>query len=93
MLFRSGIFSNPAMNKAFLAGLGMQLAVLCLPPLQQIFQTVPLNPLEWGVVLLLAVTPVGVCEMEKFLRKGKKGKREKAEKDRRGSGSKRPLGI
>ncbi len=92
-LFRIGIFSNPAMNKAFLAGLGMQLAVLCLPPLQQIFQTVPLNPLEWGVVLLLAVTPVGVCEMEKFLRKGKKGKREKAEKDRRGSGSKRPLGI
>ncbi|MCI9264828.1 MAG: calcium-translocating P-type ATPase, PMCA-type [Oscillospiraceae bacterium] len=88
-LFHIGVFSNPAMNKAFLAGLGMQMAVLCLPPLQRIFQTVPLSPLEWGTVLALAVTPVVVCEMEKFLRKGKrkrgekengKGKKEKAER-------------
>ena len=68
-LFHIGVFSNPAMNKAFLAGLGMQLAVLCLPPLQRIFQTVPLNPMEWAVVLLLAMAPVAVCEAEKALRK------------------------
>ena len=68
-LFHIGVFSNPAMNKAFLAGLGMQLAVLCLPPLQRIFQTVPLNPMEWAVVLLLAMAPVAVCETEKALRK------------------------
>ena len=70
-LFHIGVFSNPAMNRAFLVGLGMQLAVLCLPPLQRIFQTVPLNPVEWAVVLLLAVTPVVVCEVEKLLRKKK----------------------
>ena len=33
-LFHIGVFSNPAMNKAFLIGLTMQLAVLCVPPLQ-----------------------------------------------------------
>ena len=71
-LFHIGIFSNPAMNRAFLVGLGMQLAVLCLPPLQRIFQTVPLNPLEWAVVLLLAVAPVVVCEGEKWLRRKKR---------------------
>ena len=68
-MFHIGVFSNPAMNKAFLAGLGMQLAVLCLPPLQRIFQTVPLNPMEWAVVLLLAMAPVVVCEAGKALRK------------------------
>ena len=62
-----GLLSNPAMNKAFLAGLAMQLSVLCLPPLQRIFQTVPLNPVEWAVVLVLAVTPVIVCEVGKML--------------------------
>ena len=74
-LFHIGVFSNPAMNRAFLAGLGMQLAVLCLPPLQEIFQTVPLDPLEWTVVLLLAVTPVAVCEVEKAWRR-KTGRRK-----------------
>ena len=72
-LLHIGVFSNPAMNKAFLVGLGMQLAVLCLPPLQRIFQTVPLHPAEWAVVLLLAAAPVAVCELEKGWRR-KKGK-------------------
>ena len=66
-LFHIGVFSNPAMNKAFLVGLAMQLSVLCLPPLQRIFQTVPLNPVEWAVVLVLAVTPVIICEVGKML--------------------------
>ena len=70
-LFHIGIFSNPAMNKAFLVGLGMQLAVLCLPPLQGIFQTVNMNPVEWTVVLALGITPVVVCEIGKWLRKRK----------------------
>ena len=42
-LFHIGVFSNPAMNKAFLVGLGLQLSVLCFPPFQAVFQTVPLN--------------------------------------------------
>ena len=70
-LFHIGVFSNRAMNKAFLVGLAMQLSVLCLPPLQRIFQTVDMNPVEWSVVLALAVTPVVVCELGKWMRKRK----------------------
>ena len=68
-LFHIGILSNPAMNKAFLVGLGMQLAVLLLPPLQRIFQVVPLNAAEWAVVLALAITPVVICEAVKGLKR------------------------
>lgn len=73
-LLRIGVFSNHAMNKAFLIGLAMQLAVLCLPPLQAVFRTVPLTPTEWAVVLLLAVTPIPVCEGVKALSHRKKAK-------------------
>ena len=66
-LLHIGVFSNPAMNKAFLAGLVMQLSVLCIPPLQRIFGVVTMNPAEWAVVLALAVAPVMVCEAVKAL--------------------------
>jgi len=61
-LFHIGILSNRAMVRAFLVGIAMQVSVLTLPPLQRIFQTVPLSGAEWAVVLLLALTPVVVCE-------------------------------
>jgi len=68
-LFHIGVFSNPAMNKAFLVGFAMQMAVLCLPPLQPIFGTVPLSAPEWLTVFALALTPVAVCEGAKWLRR------------------------
>ena len=79
-LFHIGVFSNPAMNKAFLVGLGLQLSVLCFPPFQAVFQTVPLNPLEWAVVLTLSVTPVVVCELAKALRRKTEGQKQDVKK-------------
>ena len=71
-----GLTSNGAMNKAFLIGLAMQLAVLLAPPLQTVFSTVSLSPRAWGVVLILALTPVAVCEVVKaVVRSRKEGKR------------------
>ena len=68
-LFHIGIFSNKAMNEAFLVGLAMQMSVLCLPPLQKIFSVVFLDPTEWLVVLALAIAPIIFCELEKALRR------------------------
>lgn len=67
-LFRLGISSNPAMNKAFLVGMALQLSVLLIPPLMDLFQVCPLSPLEWGCVLSLAVLPIVFCEIEKSFR-------------------------
>lgn len=68
-LFRLGISSNPAMNKAFLVGMALQLSVLLFPPLMDLFQVCPLSPLEWGCVLSLAVLPIAFCEIEKSFRR------------------------
>ena len=64
-----GLLSNPAMNKAFLAGMALQLAVLRAPPLMGVFQVCPLNAVEWLVVLALSLTPLVICEIEKAVRR------------------------
>ena len=74
-LFRLGVLSNKAMNKAFLAGAALQAAVLLAPPLQGAFSVVPLALEQWGMVLALALTPLVVCEIEKALRRARAGRR------------------
>ena len=64
-LTECGFFSNPAMNRAFLIGLALQLAVLLLPPLQSVFRVVPLNWRQWLGVIGLAVAPIPICEVGK----------------------------
>ena len=68
-LLRLGVLSNPAMNKAFLAGLALQLAVLLVPPLRGAFGVTGMDLRQWGAVLVLAVTPLLVCEAAKAFRK------------------------
>ena len=66
-LFAMGPLSNPAMNRAFLAGLALQLAVLLVPPLQSVFSTVSLDLYQWLTVLLLSMAPIPICEVGKAL--------------------------
>ena len=68
---RIGLLTNPAMNKAFLVGMALQLAVLLVPPLMAVFQVCPLSGLEWLVVLALSLIPLVVCEVEKAVRRGR----------------------
>ena len=68
-LFSLGLFTNRAMNRAFLIGLLLQLSVLLIPPLQGAFRVVDLTRGEWITVLALAVTPIPVCEAAKLFHK------------------------
>ena len=70
-LFAQGVFSNPAMNRAFLAGLIMQLSVLLIPPLQGVFSVTPMTPAQWCTVLALAFAPIPICEAAKAFGCGK----------------------
>ena len=66
-----GLLSNPAMNKAFLAGAAMQLAVLLIPPFQAVFRVCSLTGPEWLCVLGLSLTPLVICEIEKAVRRAR----------------------
>lgn len=50
--FAVGYFSNRYLVLAVACSLAMQLLVLYIPPLQVVFDTVPLNPFQWSLVLL-----------------------------------------
>ena len=70
-LFSQGVLSNPAMNRAFLAGLAMQLSVLLIPPLQGVFSVSPMTPPQWCAVLALAMAPIPICEAAKASGRGR----------------------
>ncbi len=71
-LFSQGIFANPAMNRAFLVGMAMQLSVLLVPPLQRVFSVAPMDGRQWFWVLILAAAPIPVCELGKAICRRKK---------------------
>lgn len=86
-VFRQGLLSNPAMNRAFLVGLALQLSVLLIPPLQGAFAVTAMSGAQWCAVLLLAVSPIPVCEVEKYLRR--RGVRPQPARERELAGSRK----
>ena len=66
-IFQIGLFSNKTMNKAFLVGLILQLAVLLVPALQGVFSITNLTPAEWVVVVCLGLVPLVLSEITKAI--------------------------
>ncbi len=69
-LFGVSPFSNPYLIGSFLLVLGVQVAIVQLPFLQGIFDTVALSLAMWGRVALLCAVPLVFCEVYKKI-KGK----------------------
>ena len=66
-LLRIGIFTNRAMVLAVLSSLVLLLAVVYLPFLQRVFDTVPLTWTQWRLVLPLLAVPAVVAEVTKWV--------------------------
>ena len=75
-VFSLGFFSNATLNKAILLSLGLTLAVVYLPFMNDPFYTIPLQLRDWGVILTLILIPFVAGEIFKKLyhRSGKKRK-------------------
>jgi Ca2+-transporting ATPase len=68
-IFRIGLFSNPLLLFAVVAAVAAQLAVLYVPVLQSVFQTVPLTASEWLGVLAVSATVVPAVELDKLIQR------------------------
>lgn len=66
-LHKIGLFSNKWMFYAVASSLLLLLAVIYVPFLQPIFNTVPLGWTEWQIVLPLLFVPAIVAELSKWL--------------------------
>ena len=63
-----GFFTNPALLGAIAVSCLLQLSVVTLPFARPVFETVAHFGWEWGILALLALTPVTVIEVSKLIR-------------------------
>lgn len=68
-LFRIGLFTNMKMVISFVVCVFMQVAVISIDALAQIFKVTPLSLQEWGIVFALSFVPIVVVEIQKLVSK------------------------
>jgi len=71
-ILKIGMFKNKVMNWAILSSLVLLLAVVYIPFLQGIFDTVPLGWTQWEVILPLLLVPSIAAELTKVIYRKRK---------------------
>ncbi len=71
-LLKMGMFKNKWMNVAVAASVALVLAVIYIPFLNVIFDTIPLTLVEWEEIIPLLLLPSVAAEVVKYIVTGKK---------------------
>ncbi len=66
-LSKIGIFSNRKLVYSFIICAFLQIIVITVPALAQVFQVVPLTFRQWAITIFLAFVPIIVVELEKLV--------------------------
>jgi P-type Ca2+ transporter type 2C len=66
-LFQLGLWSNRWLLGAVLLTMGLQLSVIYLPPLQEIFRTEALSLTDLGLCLLIGSSILWIIELKKWV--------------------------
>lgn len=75
-IFKIGIFKNIYLLGAFVIGLILQIAVIMLPKICDIFNVVPLNYKQWIITGVIALMPIIIVELQKKINEIKFGRAE-----------------
>ena len=70
-LFRTNLLSNKPLLGAIALIVGLQLVVIYLPLLHDLFNVVPLSPLQLAVTVLIGSVVLWAVEIEKAIRRRK----------------------
>lgn len=70
-IFKTGLFSNKALWGAFIVGTLLQVSVISIEPLANLFKVVPLSFVQWEIVAGLSLVPLLTVELEKSFKKKK----------------------
>ena len=66
-LFKTGLFENKYLLASFLVGTLMQIIVIVIPSLANLFELVPLNKWQWIYTIGISILPIFIIEFQKFL--------------------------
>ncbi|CAC9934544.1 calcium-translocating P-type ATPase, PMCA-type [Aedoeadaptatus nemausensis] len=70
-LFKMGFFTNKRLNQAVLLSLALVLVVLYVPALEAMFHMTDLGFMDWVIVLISALIPLVIGEIQKMIRFGR----------------------
>ena len=73
-IFKSGLLENKYLILSFIAGSVLQVIVIIVPFLANIFGLAPLNGTQWCITILISILPVVVIEVQKKFNEVKYGK-------------------
>ena len=73
-IFKTGLFENRYLVGAFVLGTLLQVVVVLISPLAQIFDVVPLNSVQWLMTAIISILPVVIVELQKKFNAYKFGK-------------------
>lgn len=65
-IFKRALFDNKFLWMAFLGGMGLQMIVVLIPSLANIFNVVNLNLKQWGITLIISLLPIVLMEVQKI---------------------------
>ena len=71
---RYGLFENKYLIGAFALGVILQVLVVVIPPVANIFKLVPLNRIQWLYTFGISILPLIIIEVQKKLNEVRFGK-------------------
>lgn len=73
-IFKIGILENKFLIGSFILGTIVQISVVLIPALAEIFQLVPLNQTQWMITIIISLLPIPIMELQKKLNEIRFGK-------------------
>ena len=73
-IFKVGIFENKYLIGAFILGTVLQLGIVFIPSLAEIFKLTELNSTQWLITGLISISPIIIIEIQKKFNELKFGK-------------------
>lgn len=84
-VFKVGFLENKYLFGAFLLGTLLQIGVVVIPPIADLFKLVPLNSIQWIITIGISILPLFIMEIQKKANEIKFGKVIYTKKDRQNS--------
>lgn len=72
---KHGLFENKFLIGSFILGTILQIGVVIIPKLAEIFKLVPLTPIQWLYTIAISIAPIIIIEIQKKINELKFGKK------------------
>lgn len=73
-IFKVGLFTNKYLILAFIVGTILQVGVVIIPAVADVFKLVPLNSTQWLYTIAISISPLLIMELQKKINSVKFGK-------------------